>query len=81
MMSKKKGKSVNVSAFSFKEAEVLCDCNRGGFSSIKSNQCNYTNISARGLGQDKRMKHRISQVNWINDSEEEVMEKNHNVIL
>ena len=31
IMSKEKGKSVNVSAFSIKEAKVVCDCDIGRF--------------------------------------------------
>ena len=39
------------------------------------NQCSYTNISKKGLEQLISMKHRISQVDGIMDSDEETLEE------
>ena len=45
--------------------------------SFKCDQCEYTNATEKGLSQHKRMKHRISQVDGMDDSIEEVAEKAH----
>ena len=37
---------------------------------FKCDQCDYSNISEKGLRQHTRMKHRISQVDGMNDEEE-----------
>ena len=37
---------------------------------FKCDQCDYSNISEKGLRQHKRMKHRISQLDGMNDEEE-----------
>ena len=41
---------------------------------FKCDQCNYTNVNKKGLDQHFRMKHRISQVDGIMDSDKETME-------
>ena len=39
-------------------------------SDLKCDQCDYSNISEKGLRQHTRIKHRISQVDGMNDEEE-----------
>ena len=41
---------------------------------FKCDQCDYANVNKRGLEQHVRMKHRISQVDGIMDSDEETIE-------
>jgi hypothetical protein len=43
---------------------------------FKCEQCNYTNISVKGLAQHTRMKHRISQVDGNIDIEKEILSTN-----
>ena len=38
---------------------------------LKCDQCNYTNATEKGLRQHWRMRHRISQVDGIDDSNED----------
>ena len=45
--------------------------------SFKGDQCEYTNETEKGLSQHNIMKHRISQVDGMDDSIEEVAEKVH----
>ena len=45
--------------------------------SFKCDQCEYTNATEKGLGQHKRMKHRISQIDGMDEYFEEVAEKAH----
>ena len=43
---------------------------------LKCDQCEYTNATEKGLSQHKRMKHRICQIDGMDDiSEEEVIQK------
>ena len=43
---------------------------------LKCDQCEYTNATEKGLSQHKRMKHRISQIDGMDDyTEEEVINK------
>ena len=42
---------------------------------FKCQQCDYTNITVKGMGQHVRMKHRVSQVDGIIDSDEESIEE------
>ena len=51
------------------------------FSCFQCDQCSYTNISENGLGQHKRMRHRISQVDGFDDSHEEIPEETNHVTL
>jgi hypothetical protein len=64
-----------------KEAEVFNDSVAGSAPSFKCDQCNYTNINAKGLGQHKRMRHRISQLDGNNDSEDEITKESNHIIL
>ena len=41
---------------------------------LKWDQCDYTNVGEKGLNQHIRMKHKLSQVDGINNSEEDIME-------
>ena len=45
--------------------------------SLECDQCEYTNATEKGLSQHKRMKHRISQVDGMDDSIEKVAERTH----
>jgi hypothetical protein len=47
----------------------------GSSINFKCDQCTYTNVSKKGLDQHIRMKHRISQVDGIMDSDEETNEE------
>ena len=47
----------------------------GSSINFKCDQCSYTNVSKKGLEQHIRMKHRISQVDGIMDSDEETTEE------
>ena len=58
-----------------KETEIVSDPDAGSSLSFECDQCNYTNSSEKGLGQHKRMRHRISQVDGNNDSDHEISEE------
>ena len=47
----------------------------GSSINFKCDQCSYTNVTKKGLEQHKRMKHRISQVDGIMDSDKETIEE------
>ena len=47
----------------------------GSSINFKCDQCTYTNVSKKGLDQHIRMRHRISQVDGIMDSDEETNEE------
>ena len=51
------------------------------FAFFQCDQCSYTNSSEKGLGQHKRMRHRISQVDRFNDLHEEIPEETNHVTL
>ena len=65
----------------FKQVEAVGDPDSESFPSFKCDQCSYTNISEKGLGQHKRMRHRISQVLAFDDSHEEIPEETNHVTL
>ena len=65
----------------FKQVEAVGDPDSISFPSFKSDQCSYTNSSEKGLGQHKRMRHRISQVDGFDDSCEEISEETYHVTL
>ena len=60
-----------------KSKETQVSESSGGESSpnFKCDQCDYSNISEKSLRQHTRMKHCISQVDGMNDTEEESTEK------
>ena len=64
-----------------KEIEAESDPVSESFPSFKCDQYSYTNCSEKGLGQHKRMRHRISQVDGFDDSYEEINEETNHVTL
>ena len=57
------------------------DLDSESVSCFQCDQCSYTNSSEKGLGQHKRMRHRISQVDGFDDSHEEIPEETNHVTL
>ena len=58
------------------EESATADMSGEGSSlNIACYQCSYTKISKKGLEQHIRMKHRISQVDFLMDLEEEAKEE------
>ena len=62
--------AVKLSRFSVKEP----------YPNFKCSECDYVNNTHKGLIMHKRMKNRISQVDGINDSDEEKSEKSINAV-
>ena len=58
------------------ETESIEDPDAGSSSEFKCEQCDDTNISEIGLAQHFMMRHRISQVDGLIDSEEETDKEN-----
>ena len=56
------------------ENETVVISDKPSTLNLKCDQCDYTNVGEKGLRQHRRMKHRLSQVDGIHDSEEEIME-------
>ena len=54
---------------------ALEDHEAGSSPDLKCEQCEYTNNTSKGLGQHVRMKHRISQVDGVIDSDEETIKE------